>query len=219
MNRRHIWQIAPFVLLLTSLAWWAHAQSAGETPATPAARASTAESTSDELGSTPYTRNSGSRTNVTPRGLGGGVSLNAQVTSTIRGQFSSQGRSQERMLEQQTQTLLDEYRASSDTRKRAGAKEDLTAVVNEHFALRQTLRQSELDELEKELNRLKTLHERRQNQQDQIVADRVESLLREADGLGWGSTSSRRGGVLHNVESTLPTMQTVAPADIFEYQH
>ena len=37
MNRRHIWQIGPFVLLLTSMVWWAHAQSAGGTPSTSAA--------------------------------------------------------------------------------------------------------------------------------------------------------------------------------------
>ncbi len=106
------------------------------------------------------------------------------------------------MLEQQTRTLVGEYRASSDTGKRVVTKDNLTAVVNEHFALRQTSRQSELDELEKELNRLRALHDRRQNQQDKIVADRVESLLREADGLGWGSSSSRRGGVPRGFQNT-----------------
>ncbi len=168
MNRRHIWKIAPFVLLLTSLAWWAHAQSARGTAAAPAATGST--------------------------------SAALKTFSMLLTRDRSQD--PERMLEKQTRTLVDEYRASSDTGKRAIAKDDLTAVVNEHFALRQTSRQSELEELEKELNRLRALHERRQNQQDKIVADRVESLLREADGLGWGSSSSRRGGVPRGFQNT-----------------
>ena len=179
MNRRHIWQIAPLVLLLTSLAWWAHAQSARGTPST------------------------GDRDTLNLLRLGKLlIPPTDRLVRTGEVLVTKPGQHGERMLEQRTRTLVDEYRSSSDTGKRAIAKDDLTAVVNEHFALRQTSRQRELDELEKELNRLRALHERRQIQQDKIVADRVESLLREADGLGWGSSSSRRGGVPRGFQNT-----------------
>ena len=181
MNRRHIWKIAPIVLLLTSLAWWAHAQSVGETPETSPTSRSTPAATGDI------------------------------VMRMILGSKPSQQK--ERILEEQTRALVEEYRANSDTGKRAVAKDNLTAVVNEHFALRQAERQRELDELAKELDRLTALHERRQNQQDKIVADRVESLLREADGLGWGSSSSRRGGVPRGFQNTHDAIPPIAAAN------
>jgi len=180
MNRQPIWIIAPFVLLLSSLAWWAHAQSVGETPES-------------------------SPTWTLRRQQSGDI-----VMRIILGSKPSQQK--ERILEEQTRALVEEYRANSDTGKWAVAKDNLTAVVNEHFALRQAERQRELDELAKELDRLTALNQRRQNQQDKIVADRVESLLREADGLGWGSSSSRRGGVPRGFQNTHDAVPPIATA-------
>ena len=111
-------------------------------------------------------------------------------------------KSPERNFERQTLALVQKYRSISDTGERQVLRNDLTAIVTDHFDLRQSSRQSELDELEKELKRLRSHHQRRRNQKDKIVADRVASLLREADGLGWGSSSSRRGGVSRGFQNT-----------------
>ena len=204
MNRRHIWKIAPFVLLLTPLAWWAHAQSAGETPETSPTSRSTPAATDDIV--VTATSDGGievSGPDQASNALYQLLQYNSTPLKIERIKLGSKPSQQkERILEGQTRALVEEYRADSDTGKRAVARDNLTAVVNEHFALRQAERQRELDELAKELDRLTALHERRQNQQDKIVADRVESLLREADGLGWGSSSSRRGGVSRGFQNT-----------------
>jgi hypothetical protein len=174
MNRRHIWTIAALGLLVTSLAWFAHAQTQ---PVLPTLEAS----------SRGHARSSGSADTyqstqpMPPSGMPG---ASRSSTRTFRRQAPEQ------KLEQQTREFVEKYRRSGDTGGREGLRGDLQKVVSEHFDLRQTARERELAELEKELERLRSLHQRRQNQKDRIVGDRVESLLREADGLGWGSARS-----------------------------
>ncbi len=56
------------------------------------------------------------------------------------------------------------------------------------FDAKQKQRLRELDEMEKELKRLRTVHERRETEKDKIVSDRVQQLIRETQGLGWGDT-------------------------------
>jgi len=68
--------------------------------------------------------------------------------------------------------------------------DDLESVVSDHFDLRQELREAELEDLERGIERLRSLHERRQDEKNRIVQQRIESLLREAVGLGWGSPRS-----------------------------
>ena len=205
MNRQPIWIIAPFVLLLTSLAWWAHAQSVGETPETSPTSRSTPAATDDIV--VTATSDGGIEVSGPDQASNALYQLLQSHSTPLKIERiklgSKPSQQKERKLERQTRALVEEYRADSDTGKRAVARDNLTAVVNEHFALRQAERQRELDELAKELDRLTALHERRQNQQDKIVADRVESLLREADGLGWGSSSSSRG-VARGILTTPP---------------
>ncbi len=93
-------------------------------------------------------------------------------------------------LEQQTQELVQQYRNAGDTEDRDAVLDDLQNIVSDHFDLRQESREAELEQLEREIERLRSLHERRQDEKDRIVQRRIESLLREADGLGWGSPHS-----------------------------
>jgi hypothetical protein len=44
-----------------------------------------------------------------------------------------------------------------------------------------------IKELEAQIKRLREIHQRREQQKDRIVADRLQQLLRDADGLGWGT--------------------------------
>jgi hypothetical protein len=39
------------------------------------------------------------------------------------------------------------------------------------------------------LNRLRAIHDRRERERNRIVGDRVQQLLHNADGLGWGDES------------------------------
>ena len=50
--------------------------------------------------------------------------------------------------------------------------------------------------MEEQLAKLKEIHTKRTQQREQIVADRVQQLLREVEGLGWGSDSGDGTGLL-----------------------
>jgi hypothetical protein len=80
------------------------------------------------------------------------------------------------------------------------------------FDLRQKQRVMELDAMEKELNRLRAVHERREAEKEKIVIDRVQQLVREKEGLGWGDDSRRRTSV------DWAFVEESMPADFIEVQ-
>ncbi len=76
-----------------------------------------------------------------------------------------------------------------------GAEKDVVAAklksaVGEQFDQRQDGKARELKALEEQLAKLKEIHSKRTLQRDQIVADRVQQIVREVEGLGWGTDSS-----------------------------
>jgi len=91
--------------------------------------------------------------------------------------------------ESQIQALVAQYGDLGDDK--LGEKKDLadqlTKLVNEQFELRQENRENDLAALEEQVRRLREIHAKRNAQKDKIVADRVQQLLRNADGLGWGT--------------------------------
>ena len=74
--------------------------------------------------------------------------------------------------------------ADDDARTAAAAK--LHGALAEQFDARQAARESDLAALEAKVAKLRDLHDRRAAAKKEIVADRVETLLNEAAGLGWG---------------------------------
>ena len=96
-------------------------------------------------------------------------------------------------------TIVQRYLAADD----ASAKEQITAelkqLVDKQFDVLQDAKSFELKKLEEQLAKLKELHSKRAKQKEQIVADRVQQIVREADGLGWGmseNAGSLGGGTL-----------------------
>ncbi len=76
-----------------------------------------------------------------------------------------------------------------------GAEKDavaakLKSAVGEQFDQRQEGKAKELKALEEQLAKLKEIHNKRTLQRDQIIADRVQQIVREVEGLGWGTDSS-----------------------------
>ena len=67
---------------------------------------------------------------------------------------------------------------------------ELKSAVGEQFDIRQDGKSKELRALEEQLAKLKEIHAKRTQQRDQIIADRVLQILRDVDGLGWGSDST-----------------------------
>ena len=67
--------------------------------------------------------------------------------------------------------------------QREEIKEKITTAVNKHFEVRQERRTHELQRLEKELDRLRSSIERRNEIRESIVGKRISQLLGEQDEL------------------------------------
>lgn len=87
------------------------------------------------------------------------------------------------------QDVLKKYGETADEAQRATLSQQLRQLVDQEFTDRQNSRQADLQRLEEQLNRLRAIHQRRENEREQIVNDRVQQLLRNADGVGWGDDS------------------------------
>jgi hypothetical protein len=93
---------------------------------------------------------------------------------------------QDHNLGQQALELLAKYQGTEDSQQREQMRAELQKIVSEQFELRQQLRQKELEQLEAQVRRLRNIHSRRQEEKEAIVRDRVQQLIRDAEGLGWG---------------------------------
>ncbi len=107
-----------------------------------------------------------------------------------------------------TRELVSQYNATDDEKTRAKVLEDLSKAVSEQFDSRQEARETELKQLEEQLRKLRELHARRAKEKDQIVRDRVRQLLRDADGLGWGTD----GNVVQPGPNAIRTIRETVPA-------
>jgi hypothetical protein len=83
--------------------------------------------------------------------------------------------------------LVSKYQHADESHKREDIREELSKVIAKHFEVRQQIRARELEELEAQVSRLRELHNRREQEKEQIVRDRLQQLLRDAEGLGWGA--------------------------------
>lgn len=92
-------------------------------------------------------------------------------------------------VDSQIQELLPRYGTASDDSARARIRASLATAVERQFTIRQVIRQRELQRIEAELKRLQTVHEQRNAQSSKIINNRVEHLITETVGLGWGETS------------------------------
>ena len=81
--------------------------------------------------------------------------------------------------------------ANDETRRDVEAK--LNSTVAAQFDVRQKMRERQLATLEEQLNRLRRVHSDRGVQRDRIINDRVQQLIREAQGLGWGDVGEGDG--------------------------
>jgi hypothetical protein len=88
-------------------------------------------------------------------------------------------------LENATHQLAEQYRrpSSDDVRKELHKK--LAEVVEKHFQVRQERRELELKRLEKQLNHLREVIEKRTAAKDAIIKGRMTQLLGEQDDLSF----------------------------------
>lgn len=88
--------------------------------------------------------------------------------------------------ELQVAKLLREFQSAEESDKK-DIVDQINAEVLKQFELRQAAREKELEELEEQLAKLKEKHQKRESMKDEIISDRVNDLLNNLQGLGWGS--------------------------------
>lgn len=91
--------------------------------------------------------------------------------------------------ERATRQLLEQLRNAESAGDRSPLLEKLSQTVKEHFEIRQQIRAKELEALEARVKKLRDLHEKREDNKAEIVKDRVDQLVRDAEGLGWSGGS------------------------------
>jgi hypothetical protein len=97
-------------------------------------------------------------------------------------------RSQDLRLEKQSRELVQQYRhaqKSNDKPKADALKNDLQRVIGDHFTLRQSIRELELQRLEQKLSQLKTQLETRKNSRDALVQSRLSELTDDGAQAEW----------------------------------
>ncbi len=75
----------------------------------------------------------------------------------------------------------------------------IEAILIRQFDLRQKSREEELRSLEERVRKIRETFEKRQRARAEIVRHRLDEILRDADGLGWGETTENV-----SVRSSLP---------------
>ena len=87
-------------------------------------------------------------------------------------------------LERQTHEMAEQFRRAQGTDDRDLLKQELTAIVDKHFQVRQERRELEIKRLETQLERLRTSLKKRMVERQAIVRQRISNLLGD-DELGF----------------------------------
>lgn len=90
---------------------------------------------------------------------------------------------QDAELDRTTRQLTMQYRQTVDEQSKAEIGAQLAETVAKHFDVRQKRRALELERLEKELNRMKELFEKRNDSRDKIIEQRLKELKGEEESL------------------------------------
>lgn len=105
------------------------------------------------------------------------------IQPSVSPTFLSPGSHQDEMRVQQ---LLREYQSSKEDAKRKELVDQITKTVAHQFEEKQLVRERELKELEERVKELRSTHAKRESLKEKIIADRVQQLINNVDGLGWG---------------------------------
>ncbi len=124
--------------------------------------------------------------------IGGGLSMPGGMMGMPGGMISEHVQAEQR-LAYETRQIMDRYSNSEDESEKQKLIGKLAETVEQHFDLRQAIREKEIKALEAQVKKLRELHDRRNSERDRIVSDRVDLLLRDANGLGWGENVSQPG--------------------------
>jgi hypothetical protein len=99
--------------------------------------------------------------------------------------------SPQQTLQSQAHDLAQQYVKSEKEDDKKDIRKKLTEVLDKQFDLHLQEQQKELDELEKQVAKLKAVLRKRKDAKENIVERRFEQLVQDADGLGWNAPSGR----------------------------
>lgn len=114
------------------------------------------------------------------------ASRQAQHEYLIRLQSASQD------PERKVNSHVEQWKAAEDDDARGKAEGELRAALKESFEFRLRRHEEQIHELEDRVKRLREQLDQRREKQDEIVDFRLQQLLREAQGLGWGTEPATR---------------------------
>lgn len=124
-----------------------------------------------------------------------GEKLGLQALTPIQG-FASAVPEDEH-LESWVSQALSNYAQTEDQDTRAKQRDEIAKGLDQIFDIRQEHRVNELKALEARVQKLRATLDQRATSKNEILKNRLDYLLREADGLGWGDgiPAPRRSGV------------------------
>ncbi|TMQ34876.1 MAG: hypothetical protein E6K70_05300 [Planctomycetota bacterium] len=91
-------------------------------------------------------------------------------------------------LQDQSLQLAQKYVKTEKEDEKKDLRKNLTQVLGRQFDLHLEAQQKELDELEKQVAKLKNVLKKRKDAKENIVERRLEQLVQDADGLGWNAS-------------------------------
>ena len=90
-------------------------------------------------------------------------------------------------LNREGELLASQYAEATDDAERQKIKAQLAELLGRQFELQQQVREDEVAQLEARVKKLRGLIEKRKEARQSIVGNRLEQLLRDAEGLGWAA--------------------------------
>ena len=121
-------------------------------------------------------------------GMPGGPHIELMPGQAVRGMHVrlQQAHSEVGMLEGHVREAVDQIAKAQDDNQKGKLKEEIAKLLDRQFEVRQKVREEELAELEKKIGQLRLQVNKRREKKGDIIAHRMDQLLREAEGLGWG---------------------------------
>jgi hypothetical protein len=98
-----------------------------------------------------------------------------------------------------TRQLVDRWKASREPAERDKIEKTLRETLHAEFNARLAAHEKEIKDLEEKVRQLRARLNLRREKQDEIVDHRLQQLLRDAQGLGWGSDEMSRRGAYSDV--------------------
>ncbi len=116
-------------------------------------------------------------------------------------------------LNREGESLASQYAEATDDAERQKIKAQLAELLGRQFELQQQIREDEVAQLESRVKKLRSVIEKRKEARQSIVNNRLEQLLRDAEGLGWSAAPSGGSPAFISVRG-LPSPHVVTPTPI-----